>query len=235
MRCGRGRRLGRLSRATTSEPRPRALLSSLERSPMAHLIYAVNTTLDGFTEDHEGGFDWMPPDDEAFSFFVDTMTAVGTCLYGRRMYETLAVWETDPDLADASPLAKRFAQAWQAADKIVYSTELPAACTSRTRLERQLDAGAVLKMKSEASKDLLVGGPNVANQLLQAGLVDVLAVVVWPLVLSGRNPAFSSNISNRLDPLDQATTRTGAMCLRYRAVRTEEPSDATGEEGGSRG
>ena len=76
---------------------------------MAKLIYASNMSLDGCTEDERGGFDWAPPDDDAFVFITELMRAAGTYLYGRRMYETLAVWETDVTLANQSDLMGDYA------------------------------------------------------------------------------------------------------------------------------
>src|SRR5688572_25812611 len=99
-------------------------------------------SLDGWTEDERGAFDWAPPDDEVFAFVTDIMRSAGTYLYGRRMYETMAVWETDASLATMSDLTSAFADVWQAADKIVYSTTLAAVPTSRTRLERGFDPGS---------------------------------------------------------------------------------------------
>ncbi len=89
---------------------------------MARLIYASNMSLDGCTEDERGAFDWAPPDDEVFVFITGLMRSAGTYLYGRRMYETMAVWETDAALAAQSDLMSDFANVWQAADKVVYST-----------------------------------------------------------------------------------------------------------------
>lgn len=73
---------------------------------MAALVFAANVSLDGCTEDEHGGFDWSRPDDDVFAFITELMRSAGTYLYGRRMYETLAVWETDPNLA-AQALAAR--------------------------------------------------------------------------------------------------------------------------------
>src|SRR5215471_17333344 len=124
---------------------------------MAKLIYASNMSLDGCTEDERGGFDWAPPDDDVFVSITEVMRAAGTYLYGRRMYETLAVWETDPAVADQSELTADYARVWQAANKVVYSSTLAAPSTANTRLERRFDADAVRELKARASRDLLVG------------------------------------------------------------------------------
>ena len=183
---------------------------------MAKLIYASNMSLDGCTEDAHGGFDWAPPDDDVFASITEVMGSAGTYLYGRRMYETMAVWETDPTLAAQSDLTADFASAWQAADKVVYSSTLVAPPTANTRLERHFDSSAVLDLKAAASRDLLVGGPNLASQALVAGLVDELAVFVWPVVLGGRTPALPTDIRADLELIDEHRFDSGAVHLRYR-------------------
>ena len=183
---------------------------------MAKLIYGSNMSLDGYTEDGRGAFDWAPPDDEVFASITQLMKSAGTYLYGRRMYETLAVWETDSTLAAQSEPMADYASAWQAADKVVYSSTLAEPLTANTRLERHFDLSAVLDLKAAASMDLLVGGPNLAAQALAAGLVDELALFVWPVVLGGRNPALSTDTRADLELIDEHRFGSGVVYLRYR-------------------
>jgi len=183
---------------------------------MAKLIYGSNMSLDGWTEDESGAFDWAPPDDDVFAFITELMRSASTYLYGRRMYETLAVWETDPTLAARSDLMAGYASAWQAADKVVYSSTLAAPHTSNTRLERRFDPSAVLDLKAAASRDLLVGGPNLAAQALAAGLVDELALFVWPVVLGGRNSAMPIDTRVDLELIDEHRFSSGVVYVRYR-------------------
>jgi dihydrofolate reductase len=182
---------------------------------MAKLIYASNMSLDGCTEDERGAFDWAPPDDDVFAFITKLMRSAGTYLYGRRMYETLAVWETDSTLAAKSDLMADYASAWQAAAKVVYSSTLAAPRTANTRLERHFDPRAVRDLKAAASSDLLVGGPNLAAQALGAGLVDELALFVWPVVLGGRNPALPTDTRADLALIDEHRFSNGVVHLRY--------------------
>jgi dihydrofolate reductase len=184
---------------------------------MARLIYASNMSLDGCTEDAGGAFDWAPPDDEVFASITEVMRA-GTYLYGRRMYETMAVWETEPALAARSDLAAEYATVWQAADKVVYSSSLAAPFTAKTRLERRFEPGAVQDLKAAATRDLLVGGPNLAAQALAAGLVDELRLYVWPVVLGGRNAALQADARVDLELLDERRFGNGVVELRYRVV-----------------
>ena len=113
---------------------------------MANLIYSAIASLDGYVADEDGNFDWAAPDEEVHAFVNDLERPVGTYLYGRRMYETMAVWETMA-LDDQPPVMRDFAEIWRAADKVVYSRTLAAASTARTRIEREFDADAVRVMK----------------------------------------------------------------------------------------
>src|ERR1700716_2859852 len=103
---------------------------------MAKLIYSAITALDGYVADEEGNFDWAAPDEEVHTFVNDLERPVGTYLYGRRMYEVMVAWETASTLADQQPVARDFAEIWQAADKIVYSRTLAEVSSASTRIER---------------------------------------------------------------------------------------------------
>ncbi len=183
---------------------------------MAQLIYGSNMSIDGYTEDASGGFDWTQPDDDVFAHITGLMRSARTYLYGRRMYETLAVWETDATLAAHSDLTADYARAWQEADKVVYSSTLAAPATANTRLERRFDPVAVRDLKTASNGDLLVGGPNLAAQALAAGLVDEVVLYVWPVVLGGRNPALPTDTRVDLELLDEHRFDGGAVHLRYR-------------------
>lgn len=114
---------------------------------MAKLIYSAIASLDGYIADEEGKFDWAEPDEEVHAFINDLERPVGTYLYGRRMYETMADWETDPTLAAQSEPMQDFARIWMAAEKIVYSRTLETATTRRTRIERSFEPEAVRRLK----------------------------------------------------------------------------------------
>src|SRR5947199_1233096 len=110
---------------------------------MAKLIYSALTSLDGYIEDEEGKFDWAAPDDEVHAFVNELERPIGTYLYGRRMYETMAAWEDAGD--GLPPVARDYARIWKTADKVVYSRTLREVSTARTRLERELDPAEVCR------------------------------------------------------------------------------------------
>ena len=192
------------------------MTTAMKEQSLQKLIYASNMSLDGCTEDERGAFDWAPPDDDVFTAITKLMRSAGTYLYGRRMYETLAVWETDSNLATRSDLTADYASAWQAADKVVISSTLAVPQTANTRIERHFDPSAIVDLKASASRDLLVGGPNLAAQALVAGLVDELALFVWPVILGGRNPALPTDIRSDLELIDEYRFNSGVVHLRYR-------------------
>jgi dihydrofolate reductase len=187
---------------------------------MAKLIYSAISSLDGYAADEKGNFDWAVPDDEVHAFINDLARQVGTFLYGRRMYETMAGWETDPTLADQSPLMRDFAQIWQATEKIVYSRTLRAVSTARTRIEQDFDPEAVRQRTSQAVRDLIVGGPELAAQAFEAGLVDELHLFVAPVVVGGGKRSLPDNVRLRLELLDERRFESGMVYLYYRTRRT---------------
>jgi dihydrofolate reductase len=183
---------------------------------MSKLIYVANVSLDGSIEDEHGSFDWTAPDDELFGFITDLVRPVGTYLYGRRLYDTMAPWETDPALAARSELMADFANVWRAADKVVYSTTLDTVSTTKTRLEHHFDPVSVRDMKASATSDLTVGGAHLAAHALEAGLVDECHLFIRPVVLGGGKPALPSDTRVELELLDDRRLSSGVVYLRYR-------------------
>ena len=186
---------------------------------MARLIYSAIMSLDGYVADADGTFDWAAPDEEVHSVVNDLERPVGTYLYGRRMYEVMVVWETMHDVADQPPVVQDFAQIWQAADKIVYSTTLETVSSARTRIARVFDPEAVRQMKARAGRDLTVGGPALAGQALEAGLVDECHLFVAPIVVGGGTQALPTGVRLTLDLLDERRFRSGMVYLHCR-IRT---------------
>ena len=183
---------------------------------MANLIYVANTSLDGYTEDREGKFDWTEPSEEYFRFISNLVREAGTYLYGRRMYETMMVWETDPNLAAESPLRRDFAEIWQAANKIVYSKTLERVSTRKTQLERSFDPEAIRQLKEAVERDILIGGAELAAHAFRSGLVDECHLFLLPIIVGGGKPCLPNNIRLDLDLLEERRFVSGTVFLRYR-------------------
>jgi dihydrofolate reductase len=132
------------------------------------------------------------------------------------MYETMVYWESPPDLAEQPRYVRDFAAIWQSADKIVYSKTLEAPSSARTRIERDIDPEAVRQLKATAARDLTVGGPELAHQAIEAGLVDELHLFVVPVVVGGGKPAFAAGPPLNLELLDERRFTNGTVHLHYR-------------------
>ena len=185
---------------------------------MSKLIYITNVSLDGYIEDAHGNFDWTDPSDEYFAFITDLLRPHGTYLYGRRLYETMTVWETDPALAAPSELMSDFARVWQAANKVVYSTTLPEVSTAKTRLERTFDPDAIRALKASAADDLTVGGANLAAHAFRAGLVDECQLFIHPVIVGAGKSSLPRDVRAELELLDEHRFGNSVIYVRYRVA-----------------
>lgn len=190
---------------------------------MSKLIYAVNTSVDGFMEDKDGNFYWTEPNVEVIKFITDLIRPIGTHLLGRRMYETMMVWETDPKFAAESSLMRDFAEVWQAANKIVFSTTLENLPTRKTQLMRSFDPEAIRQLKANSKHDILIEGPEIASHAFRAGLIDECHLFILPVVVGGGKPALPDNLRMNLELLEEHRFGNGAVYLRYR-IKPESSS-----------
>ena len=199
-----------------------ALQASVRRfdtvSDMAKLIYLMFTSLDGYVEDAQGDFSWSMPDEIVHAFVNEIAASMGTCLYGRRMYETMLFWETANNEPDQPPVILDFARQWQAAEKIVFSRTLTEPRSARTRIVRDFDPELVRRLKAEARMDMSIDGPEIAGQAIKAGLVDEIMMIVCPVVVGGGKRFLPDGARVDLDLLEERRFDNCMVFLRY-AVR----------------
>jgi dihydrofolate reductase len=158
---------------------------------MAILTYVAIASLDGYVEDEQGKFDWVAPDEEVHAFVNDLERPVGTYLYGRRMYETMAYWETD----DERPrVYQDYAEIWRAAEKVVYSRTLQTVSSERTRIEREFDAAAIKRLKERSRSAIAIGGAELACQAMAEGLVDECHLLLGPVLVGGGKRALPAGV-----------------------------------------
>jgi dihydrofolate reductase len=189
---------------------------------MARLIYAINTSLDGYINDRDGNFAWSVLTRELFAAYNDLQRPIGTYLYGRRLYEMMAVWETahiEPGAPAFTPglqdLEREFATMWRAADKIVFSTTLRHASTPRTRIAHAFEPEEVRRLKAASERDLTVGGPHLAAAMLAANLVDELQAFIHPIIVGGGTPWLPRDLRVPLELVGERRFG-GVVQLRYR-------------------
>ena len=194
---------------------------------MAQLVYTAIASLDGYIEDASGSFSWAAPDEEVHAFVNAQERVIGTYLLGRRMYETMRVWD-DPGFADGEPaVIADYSAIWRAADKIVYSRTLEATTTGRTTLERTFDPEAVRRLKAAAERDISVGGPGLAAEAFRAGLVDELHLFLVPVLVGGGKPALPAGVRLDLELVDQRRFAGGVVHLHHRVAYEQSRATQT--------
>ena len=189
---------------------------------MAKLIYSAIGSLDGYLNDSEGRYDWAVPSDEVFAFINDRERGAGTYLYGRRMYEEMIAWETG-DFTAEGPLMEDFAHLWRKAEKVVCSLTLAGVSTTRTRLMREFEPGAIRRLKESCADDLLIGGAVLGGQALEAGLVDEVQVYSAPMLIGGGTRVFPSNARVPLNLLEHKRFDNGMTFHRYACAGHGQP------------
>ena len=190
---------------------------------MAALIYSAISSLDGYVADDTGDFGWAAPDEEVHAFVNDLERPVGTYLYGRRMYDVMAYWETARDDAGLGPVSRDYAGIWASADKIVYSRTLAGVASARTRIVRDFDADAVRRLKAVADRDLSVGGAHLAAQAFASDLVDECHLFLTPVLVGGGTRALPDGVRLGLELVAEHRFRSGVVHLHHR-VRPEARS-----------
>jgi dihydrofolate reductase len=181
---------------------------------MGRLIYSAIASLDGYVTDADGGFEWAAPGEEVHAFVNELERPVGTHLYGRRMYETMAVWET-LELAGEPDVMRDFAEIWRAADKVVFSATLGEVSTPRTRLERTFEPEAVARLIAQSERDVSIGGPTLAASAFAAGLVDECHLFLHPVSVGGGTPALPRDRRVPLELEDERRFANGVVHLHY--------------------
>ena len=186
---------------------------------MAKLIYSAITSLDGYVADEDGNFDWAAPDAEVHSFVNELERPVGTYLLGPPDVRGDALLGDGVHRCRPGTVMRDFAEIWQAADKVVYSTTLEAESSARTRIERDFDPEAVRQMKASAEQDISVGGPNLAAHAIRAGLVDEFQLFLTPVVVGGGQHWLPDGAQLALELVDERRFAGGVVFLRYRPRR----------------
>jgi dihydrofolate reductase len=182
------------------------------------LIYSMNVSVDGFITDRDGGLAWTAPNQELFRFHLEQIRELGAYLLGRRLYETMLVWETDRSLRETE-LGAAFADVWCAIPKVVFSRTLESV-RGNARLAEGPVAEEVAAALAATDKDVSIGGAGLAAQAIELALVDELRMFRSPIIVGGGTP-FLPSLSERVR-LDLIETRTvGARVIyeRYRRAR----------------
>ena len=182
----------------------------------------MSVSVDGFIADRDGAFGWGAPSDELFRFHLAQVRELGGYLLGRRLYETMLVWETDSSLRDNEARAA-FADVWCAIPKIVFSRTLDSV-QGNARLAETSVAEEAAAALNATDKDVSIGGAGLAASAIQLGLVDELRMFRYPVVIGGGTP-FLPPVTEDVS-LDLIETRTfGSRVIYERYQRVREDTD----------
>jgi dihydrofolate reductase len=184
----------------------------------ALLIYSMSVSVDGFIADREGGFGWTVPDEELFRFHLARVRELGCVLCGRKLYETMVVWETEPSLR-GTELGAAFADVWSALPKVVFSRTLDSVQGS-ARLAEASVAEEVAAALAATDKDVEIGGAGLAAAAIKLGLVDELRLFRTPIVVGGGTP-FLPPVTEAvaLELLEARRFGSRVVYERYRRIR----------------
>jgi dihydrofolate reductase len=179
------------------------------------LIYSMTVSIDGFIADRHGEIDWTAPDEELHNFHRRQNAELGVHLLGRRLYQTMSVWDSDEAVGAQPEYVREFAPVWRNLPKIVFSTTLEEVGPN-ARLMRSGLAEEVLRLKREPGNDLAVGGAGLASSLIERGLIDEFRLFVRPVLLGGGTPYFPA-LDERVETelLETRTFGSRVVYLRY--------------------
>ena len=184
----------------------------------AVLIYSMSVSVDGYIADRDGAFGWTAPSDELFAFHLARVRELGTHLCGRRLYETMLPWETDPSLRETE-LGAAFAGVWSALPKVVFSRTLDGV-QGNARLADSSVADEVATALGATDKDVEIGGAALAAAAIELDLVDELRIFRVPIVVGGGTPYLPSVTEDiALDLIETRTFGSRVIYERYRRVQ----------------
>ena len=175
------------------------------------VIYSMSVSVDGFIADREGAFDWTAPSDELFRFHLERVGELGGYLLGRRLYEAMLVWDTDPSLR-VDDARSAFADVWSAIPKIVFSRTLDS-----VQGNARLAEASLAEEIAATDKDVAIGGAGLAAAAFELGLVDELRMFRYPVVVGGGTP-FLPPVTAAV-PLHLIETRTFGSRVIYERYR----------------
>ena len=184
------------------------------------LIYSMSVSVEGFIADREGAFGWTVPSEELFRFHLAEVSKLGGYLCGRRLYETMLPWETDPSMRH-NELGAAFADVWCALPKVVFSRTLESV-QGNAQLAEGSVAEEVAAALAATDQDVSIGGSGLAAVAIALGLIDEFRMFRYPVVVGGGTP-FLPSVSEdvRLDLVETRTFGSRVIYERYRRARDE--------------
>lgn len=145
---------------------------------MRTVTWGAACSLDGFITGPDGGIDWLHFSTDVQEEMTRYWSTVDTVLMGRKTWEFAA---TQPDPGTTVPQVASY----------VFSRSLKAIDRRGVTLVSSDAAAFVRELKTGPGKDIcLLGGGELAQSLLAAGVVDEVGLNVHPVLLGAGVPFF---------------------------------------------
>ncbi len=179
---------------------------------MRKIIFAINTTIDGFA-DHTAGI----VDDELHEFFTDLLDEVDVVLFGRKTYQLMeSFWphaKEDPRITES---ILKFADKFNSIAKVVFSKTLNEANWNNTLLNKGDLITETLKLKNQGGKSVSAGSISIANALMAKNLIDEYWLLIHPIIL-GKGKKLFDGFDERmnLQLIDTKKFNSGVVVLHY--------------------
>lgn len=181
---------------------------------MRKLIYSINLTADGCC-DHTKGIG----DEAIHEFFQNLILECDTFVYGRKTYELMVpFW---PDIAKSKSGSTKsindFAEAYTSVKQIVvFSRTLEKADYEKAIVVQGDLHEEILELKQQEGKSILLGGVDLAAQVVETGLVDEYYFVIHPvLVGEGRRLFDTVQLQHNLRLIETKVIGINSVMLRY--------------------
>ena len=180
---------------------------------MGLIVYFSQCSLDGYIADESGDFSWAAPADDAHRFANDVARTTGTYLIGRRSYEVMGYWD---EVTEGAPEVEAdFQREWARAEKVVYSRSIDEV-GPMARIEREFDPVAARALAEASTLDVSIGGADFGGQALEAGIVDVVTLLIYPVLVGGGRPVFPEGVRLDLELTAQRLLDHGVVLMSYR-------------------
>ena len=184
---------------------------------MGHVIFAMNTSVDGYVSGPSGGPDDLPgPSDELHQHFNELQRSAALSIYGRLVYSDMQYWDTeDPE---RGPVQQEWADLWRATPKVVVSTTLTEVGPNATLISDNVD-DELRRIVETTDGEIDAAGATLVATLARLGLVDEYRIYQRPVVIGGGKPYFAGGAPIGLSLLDVEMLPDDTVLLRYQPVR----------------
>jgi dihydrofolate reductase len=185
---------------------------------LGKIIYAIQTSLDGYISDEQGGFDWAEPQKDVHTFINEMQSKMEVLLLGRKMYKILEEWEKIIEIEKMPDYIKDYEHIWKKTKKIVFSSTIHTINYQNTILKSKLIINDISELKESVNADIGIGGSDIASQVMESNLIDEISIFVYPVIVGNGKKWINVKNENKLELKSVKKFDRGVMLLNYKTV-----------------